>query len=58
MGHQRGSLSDDGRAYWDRTGFRYVYGDILPLFEADPDTKAVAVFGEIGGLMKKRPPRQ
>jgi succinyl-CoA synthetase alpha subunit len=24
-------------------------GDILPLFEADPDTKAVAVFGEIGG---------
>jgi len=24
-------------------------GDLLPLFEADPDTKAVAVFGEIGG---------
>ncbi len=24
-------------------------GDILPLFEADKDTKAVAVFGEIGG---------
>lgn len=24
-------------------------GDILPLFEADPDTKAVAIFGEIGG---------
>ena len=24
-------------------------GDILPLFQADPDTKAVAVFGEIGG---------
>ncbi len=24
-------------------------GDILPLFEADQDTKAVAVFGEIGG---------
>ena len=25
------------------------FPDILPLFEADPDTKAVAVFGEIGG---------
>ncbi len=24
-------------------------GDVLPLFEADPDTRAVAVFGEIGG---------
>jgi succinyl-CoA synthetase alpha subunit len=24
-------------------------GDILPLFEKDPDTKAVAMFGEIGG---------
>ncbi len=24
-------------------------GDILPLFEADKDTKAVAIFGEIGG---------
>jgi succinyl-CoA synthetase alpha subunit len=23
--------------------------DILPLFEADPETKAVAMFGEIGG---------
>lgn len=25
------------------------FGDILPLFEKDPDTKGVAVFGEIGG---------
>ena len=25
------------------------FPDILPLFEADPDTKAVAVLGEIGG---------
>lgn len=25
------------------------FAEILPLFEADPDTKAVAVFGEIGG---------
>lgn len=25
------------------------FGDILPLFEKDPDTKAVAIFGEIGG---------
>src|SRR4030042_1021989 len=25
------------------------WGDILPLFEKDPDTKAVAMFGEIGG---------
>lgn len=25
------------------------FGDILPLFEADKDTKAVAIFGEIGG---------
>ncbi len=25
------------------------FGEILPLFEADPETKAVAVFGEIGG---------
>lgn len=25
------------------------FGDILPLFENDPDTKGVAVFGEIGG---------
>jgi len=25
------------------------FGDILPLFEKDKDTKAVAVFGEIGG---------
>jgi len=24
-------------------------GEILPLFEKDPDTKGVAVFGEIGG---------
>jgi succinyl-CoA synthetase alpha subunit len=23
--------------------------DILPLFEADPETKAIAMFGEIGG---------
>ncbi|MDI7260982.1 MAG: succinate--CoA ligase subunit alpha [Thermodesulfobacteriota bacterium] len=25
------------------------FGDILPLFQADKDTKAVAIFGEIGG---------
>jgi succinyl-CoA synthetase alpha subunit len=25
------------------------FGDILPLFEADKETKAVAIFGEIGG---------
>ncbi len=25
------------------------FADILPLFEKDPDTKAVAIFGEIGG---------
>ena len=25
------------------------FGDILPLFEKDPETKGVAVFGEIGG---------
>ena len=25
------------------------FADILPLFEEDPDTKAVAIFGEIGG---------
>lgn len=25
------------------------FGDILPLFQKDPDTKAVAIFGEIGG---------
>lgn len=25
------------------------FGEILPLFEKDPDTKGVAVFGEIGG---------
>ena len=25
------------------------FGDILPLFETDKDTKAVAIFGEIGG---------
>ncbi|MDI6763868.1 MAG: succinate--CoA ligase subunit alpha [Thermodesulfobacteriota bacterium] len=25
------------------------FGDILPLFQADEDTKAVAIFGEIGG---------
>ena len=25
------------------------FADILPLFEEDPDTRAVAIFGEIGG---------
>jgi succinyl-CoA synthetase alpha subunit len=25
------------------------FGDVLPLFQADPDTKGVAIFGEIGG---------
>jgi succinyl-CoA synthetase alpha subunit len=34
------------------------FADILPLFQADDGTRAVAIFGEIGGTTRKRQPRR
>ena len=46
-------------AVWKKAGaqapppFRTRFAELLPLYEADPDTHAVVIIGELGGTMEE-----